>query len=143
MRRAIKNQYLSYPLRDQQGFTLLEVLIAIVILSLGLLGLSAMTISTIRGLAFSEDMTTATNLAQEKMEALKGAGYTGVSDGISIEDYDTIAGFNQFKRQVQIIADQPLANTKTAIVSVSWKRLNGGQPHQVTLQTIISQSHAQ
>ena len=127
------------PLRHHKGFTLLEVLIAIVILSLGLLGLSAMTISTIRGLAFSEYMTTATNLVQEKMEEIKNTAYAGVLQAsYPSEDYGTIAGFDQFKREVEIRENEVLSNTKTAIVSVSWKRRNGGQPHQVTVQTIIS-----
>lgn len=139
MKRAIQYEWLQSPLRKQNGFTLLEVLIAIVILSIGLLGLSAMTISTIRGLSISEDMTTATNLAQEKMEDIKNMVYAGVSQATyPVEDYATIAGFEQFKREVEIREDEVLANTKTAIVNVFWKRLNGGQPRQVTIQTIIS-----
>lgn len=139
MKNTLHHQRCASPLQRHEGFTLLEVLIAIVILSLGLLGLSAMTISTIRGLTFSEKMTTATNLAQEKMEDIKNTAYAGVSQtSYPMEDYGAIAEFTQFKREVEIRENEVLANTKTAIVSVSWKRLKGGQPHQVTVQTIIS-----
>ena len=139
MNHAGPLQWRQLPSRTHHGFTLLEVLIAIVVLAIGLLGLSAMTISTIRGLAISEDMTTATNLAQEKMEDIKGTVYASISQAnYPVEEYDTIAGFGQFKREVEIREDDVVANTKTAIVSVSWKRLHGGQPRQVTLQTIIS-----
>ncbi len=130
---------LARTVKNHCGFTLLEVLVAIVILSLGLLGLSAMTIATIRGLAFSEDVTTATNLAQEKMEQIKNDDYADVAQGnYPAEDYTAIPGFRQFKREVEIRPDDVLFNTKTAIVSVFWRRAKGGQPHNVTLQTIIS-----
>lgn len=139
MRNAIPHEPCSRPLRCPKGFTLLEVLIAIVILSLSLLGLSAMTLSTIRGLALSEEMTTATNLAQEKMEEIKSTIYDGVLQAsYPAEDYGAIAGFNQFRREVEIRENEVLDNTKTAIVSVFWKRHKGNQPHQVTVQTIIS-----
>jgi len=139
MRNPNPHEQRSFPLRYPEGFTLLEVLIAIVILSLSLLGLSAMTISTIRGLDLSEEMTTATNLAQEKMEEIKSTIYDGVLQAsYPKEDYGAIAGFNQFRREVEIRENEVLDNTKTAVVSVFWKRLKGDQPHQVTVQTIIS-----
>ena len=130
---------LSPTAQHRAGFTLLEVLVAIVILSVGLLGLSAMTIATIRGLDFSEDVTVATNLAQEKMEQIKNDAYADVAQGhYPVEDYNAIPGFRQFRREVEIRIDDVLANTKTAIVSVSWRRAKGGQPHNVTIQTIMS-----
>lgn len=139
MSNGIRHQRRSVPFRRLQGFTLLEVLIAMVIVSLGLLGLSAMTLSTLRGLAFSAHTTTATNLAQEKMEAIKSVDYHRVTqDRYPLEDYNTIAGFSRFRREVTI-RDGPLVNnTKTAIVRVMWKRQNSGTSHEVTIQTIIS-----
>ncbi len=139
MRKAGLQGRLVRTMQSRGGFTLLEVLIAVVILSLGLLGLSAMTIATIRGQAFSEKMTTATNLAQEKMEEIKSSDYTNITQAsYPVEDYNTIVGFSQFRREVTI-SNAPIANnTKAAIVSVIWKRKNGGVPHDVTVQTIIS-----
>jgi type IV pilus assembly protein PilV len=125
--------------RYAKGFTLLEVVIAIVILSLSMLGLSAMTISTINGLALSRRMTTATSLAQEKMEDIKNTIYDGVfQSSYPVEDYGTIAGFNPFRREVEIRENELLDNTKTAIVSVFWKSRKVDQPHQVTIKTIIT-----
>jgi len=60
---------------NDNGFTLIEVLIAIVILSVGLLGMASLTVGIINGNRFSNDLTTATTLAQDKMEDIRRAGY--------------------------------------------------------------------
>ena len=64
---------------SQKGFTLLEVLIALVILSVGLLGLASLTASVIRTNSFSDDFTTATALAQDKLENLVNLSFTDAS----------------------------------------------------------------
>lgn len=55
-------------LSDQTGFTLLEVLVAIVILSIGLLGMAQTQIATIRTNSQSNTMLAASSLAQATME---------------------------------------------------------------------------
>jgi len=55
-------------LSDQAGFTLLEVLVAIVILSIGLLGMAKTQIATIRTNSQSNTMLAASSLAQATME---------------------------------------------------------------------------
>ncbi len=137
MRRAILSVLAFQAGKNSAGFTLAEVLVAIVILSVGFLGLSAMTISTIRGLSFSKDLTTATVLAQEKMEEIRHASYAKVSQtNYPLEDYNTISGYPQFRRVVTISSSQ-IPNTKTAVVSTNWKDIRNFS-HHITLQTIIS-----
>jgi prepilin-type N-terminal cleavage/methylation domain-containing protein len=53
-----------------RGFSLLEVLIAVVILSLGLLALASLQLSLIRSSAETKSQTTAMSLAKEKIESL-------------------------------------------------------------------------
>jgi type IV pilus assembly protein PilV len=59
----------------QKGFSLVEVLIALVILAVGLLGVTGMQITAIRGNHFSGNLTQATVLAQNKLEELKHLPY--------------------------------------------------------------------
>lgn len=66
-------------LRDTDGFTLLEVLIALVVLSMGLLGTLGMIASSIQGNAFSQQVSIATGLASDKIEELKNITYTPLS----------------------------------------------------------------
>ena len=124
--------------KKSSGFTLAEVLIAMVILSVGLLGLSAMTIAMTKSLAFGNKLTTATALAQKKLEEIKNTSYTDVtSANYPPEDYNTIAGYPQFSRSVTITIDSPIANTKTVTVTTAWKRNTASIPYNVVLKTIV------
>jgi hypothetical protein len=112
---------------------------AIVIMSIGFLGLSAMTITMTKTLAFSKRLTTATTLAQAKLEAITRAPYASITTGnYAPEGYNTITGQPQFKRDVTVVTDTPFINTKTVVVTTSWQR--GGQlaPYTVSLKTIIN-----
>jgi prepilin-type N-terminal cleavage/methylation domain-containing protein len=124
--------------KKSAGFTLTEVLIAMVILSVGLLGLSAMTVAMTKSLAFGNKLTTATALAQKKLEEIKNTSYTDVtSANYPLEDYNTIAGYPQFSRSVTITIDSPIANTKTVTVTTAWKRDTSSTPYNVVLKTIV------
>jgi len=59
---------------NTQGLTLIEILITTVLLSVGFLGTSAMTVGSIRGLAYSDHMTTGITLAKERIEQIEHAG---------------------------------------------------------------------
>jgi type IV pilus assembly protein PilV len=72
---------LSYQHR-QQGFTLLEVIIAMLILAFGLLAIASMQTTAIKGNSQAMGLTEAVNLAQDRMERLIGLPYTdaGLTD---------------------------------------------------------------
>ncbi len=63
---------------DQRGFTLLELMIALVVLAVGLLGIVGMIVISIRGNAFGSQMSQANTLAQAKIEELRNMTYTGL-----------------------------------------------------------------
>jgi type IV pilus modification protein PilV len=56
--------------RTQQGFTLLETLVAIVVLTIGLMSVAALMTQTLRSTTNSRSMSTAAMLATEKLEDL-------------------------------------------------------------------------
>jgi prepilin-type N-terminal cleavage/methylation domain-containing protein len=56
--------------RNSGGFTLIEVMIALVISLVGLLGALGLTISIMNGGTFSRSMTEASTLVQSKLEAV-------------------------------------------------------------------------
>ena len=56
---------------EQQGFSLLEVMVAVGVLTIGLLALASLFSTSQRLLSRSHQQTLATNLAQNKMEELR------------------------------------------------------------------------
>lgn len=63
----------------QNGFSLLEVLIALVILAIGLLAVAQMQITAIKSNAFGSSMTAASSLAANTLERLMGLPYADVA----------------------------------------------------------------
>ncbi|HPF73454.1 MAG TPA: type IV pilus modification protein PilV [Xanthomonadaceae bacterium] len=57
-----------FSFRTRRGFSLIEVLVAVVILSVGLLALAALQINIVRSSADAKSRSTALSLAQEKLE---------------------------------------------------------------------------
>jgi type IV pilus modification protein PilV len=123
------------PLIPADGFTLIEVMIALVIMSIGLTALAAVQISAIRGNDFSKRMTTAISIAEAKMEQIKSSSYANILSESSIQ----ITQSNMhFTRQVTVTNNiAPLTNTKTVNVTVSWSE--GSKSHVVPITTIVSQ----
>ena len=125
------------PLR-QQGFTFNEILVAMVITGIGVLGFAATTVSVIRGNYASSNYTVAVNLAQDKMEQLIARA------GISNENRCPVAGENGLTvaggaggiyDRCWRISDSPLGmNLKQIEVTVAWRDT---EPRSVTLATLV------
>lgn len=60
----------------QEGFSLIEILIAIAVLSIGMLGIAAMQTSAIKGNATANDLTQRTLSASNQMEYLLNIPFT-------------------------------------------------------------------
>jgi type IV pilus assembly protein PilV len=121
-------------MRSEEGFTLIEIMITLVILSIGLVALAGLQVSAIKGNAFSKRMTAAVSIANQKLEQLKDTAYANILSESSTQ----ITQSNiQFTRQVTVTNNSPLANTKTVNVTVTWS--DGSNSHSVPITTIISQ----
>jgi prepilin-type N-terminal cleavage/methylation domain-containing protein len=125
-----------HSLFEERGFTLVEILVATVILSVGLLGIAGFTTAVMRGNAFSNRMTTAVMLAQEKMEDVRRVGYSGMPSGDETitEDYGFIANYAPYKRVTFTDAESPAAGMKRVTVTVYWD----SDIHKVALATIVA-----
>lgn len=66
-------------LKKGRGFTLLEIVIAILILTVALLGLASLTSMIIKGNASNKTLTIATTLGKDKLEELRSLPLTGTT----------------------------------------------------------------
>ena len=125
------------PRMDNRGFTLLEVVIAAAVLTIGFMGTAGLMILSIKSHQASLKMTTATILAQEKIERLRQAAYHGIdaSGTQSIEGYKMIPDHPSFQRIVKISEIPGVSGAKTVSVTVSWK---GPDRRSVQLATIVA-----
>jgi type IV pilus assembly protein PilV len=118
----------------EDGFTLVETMLTLVILSVGLTALAAVQLTAIKANAFSKRMTTATLLAEAALEQLKDTPYANVQSAAAT----TVTAANlQFTRQVTVTANSPVANAKTVLVAVRWTE--GSQTRTVPVTTILYQ----
>lgn len=124
----------TQPLGSNHGFTLIEVMITLVILSIGILAMARLQIAAIRGNGLSQRMTTAASIAEGKIEQLKNTPFAN----IQAESPTQVTASNlNFTREVTVTNNSPMANTKTVSVIVTWKdRL---KTYTVPLATIIGQ----
>ncbi len=115
------------------GFTLVESMLTLAIMSMGLLALAGLQITALRGNALSRRMTTAVSLAEQRLEQLKNTSYTN----IQAEAVTQVTASNlHFTRQVTVTTG-PLPNTKSVSVLVSWQ--DQATTHTLPIATIIGQ----
>jgi type IV pilus assembly protein PilV len=120
--------------KSKEGFTLIEIMIALVVLSIGLIALAGLQMSAIRGNTLSKRMTTAVSIANARIEQIKNMPYANIQSESSTQVTESNMTFT---RQVTVSNDIPVADTKTVNVTVTWK--NGAKSHTVPISTVITQ----
>lgn len=114
---------------QQQGFTLIEIMIAIFLVGIGIIGLAMLTTTTSQDNDFSKTITSATTLARDKIEELKGTDFASLAAGSDTSGIYT--------RNWTVTQSAAPSNYKVIAVSVTWKWQ--GQTHEVALNTIRAQ----
>lgn len=167
---------------NTKGFTLLEVMVALIVVAIGMLGIAAMMITSIRGNSSSSRLMVTTNLAQDKLEELRSTSYKSLygncggaaswtggdpakcneapanmadsdppmdngtkgdelaGDGIWTYQYASppaAAPLNNYNLIWTVQRNYPQYGLIRAYSVASWVD-NGGQVHQVRLETILA-----
>ena len=120
------------PFARQRGFSVIELLVAMLILSTAFLGLGRVAIGVIQGNLRSRDHSVATFLAQDRIESLRGVGGAAAS---TTEGYGTLPDFPGFKRVTEVLRDTPETGLSTVTVTVSWDR----DGRSAVLRTLLRQ----
>lgn len=115
--------------RQQQGFSMVEVLVVLVILAVGLLGLLSLQVMTLRSGATSRGRETATYIAKGLLDEVQTeAQIDQLKSGYGIaEPKDFKAVYNQAGTTEGTLhfdhQGQRLASSANAIFNATWKRL--------------------
>jgi len=137
----------------ESGFTLIEVLVAIVILMFGLLAVGTMQISAMRGNFMGGNTSIALSLASQKMEDILNKDFnhadlldsnTGNNGSLSSttsvdhQEYvseDGAVGTGGFFRRIWNVANQASPTRKSIVVIVTWEN----NKHRISIESIKNQ----
>lgn len=122
----------------ERGFSLIEILVALFILTFAVLGTIGLLTSNIKNSRFAAQINEATTLAQDRLEALKNVAFSAVVAANypdeTLLDVNGVSGSGIYSRTTAI--NTTVTNLKPVAVTVSWNR--DGTTHSVVLRTIIS-----
>jgi type IV pilus assembly protein PilV len=119
----------------KDGFSLIEVLIALIFLAIGLLAIASLHVTSVRGNFFSNNLMQATYVAQDQLEYLESLPFDDplLNTGDHGDGTKNISGID-FKRAYRV--DLLSSNLKSVKYTVSW---NDGANHNISFSTRKSQ----
>jgi type IV pilus assembly protein PilV len=133
---SLLERYHMHRFKDSGGFTLLEVMIALVILAVGLLGLASLQVMAIKGNSYGQQMTVASTLAQNQLEQLRRTTGTLVNG----TDYPTDQNGITYTRTWVVQPNQPQTGMNTVTITISWTGPTGTGANAIrtiNIRTII------
>lgn len=114
---------------NQKGFTVFEVVIILFIISTAIIAVMPIFEQGLTGQKQYEYSTTAINLAQDKMEQLRGMDFSELTS----QAETTITGWNTYTRSVTVTTVS--TGLKSVIVTVNWIGIKG-QARSYSLSTL-------
>ena len=114
------------------GFSLIEVLVALVILSIALLALAGLMVYATTSNSFGGHMTEATTFAQDKLEDLRASSWVSMTPGSDHKPGSTGLDFSR-RWSVNTNGDGTL---RTVTITVNW---NDGVLRSITFLSAVAQ----
>lgn len=123
-------------LDDRTGASFIEVLAAVCVFALVVVGLSPSLLSTQRAASFSKNQSIAAALAADKIEQFRALAPGSISDGSDGPFNANGSSGGIFTRTWSVTANTPLSDVSQVAITTSWRdRPNSS----VTLVTLIPQ----
>jgi type IV pilus modification protein PilV len=108
---------------DSRGFTLIEVMFALAIFAIGILGLYALQLSSIKGNSSAGKRTQAVAWAANRMEILQETPFADIANG---QETRGIYNIQWTAPQVDLNNDGD-ADARDIQINVTWKGLGGSK----------------
>jgi Tfp pilus assembly protein PilV len=125
--------------RRRHGTSLVEVMLAILILIIAVMGVSSTYVSGRRELVKQRYYQAAAQLASQSIEELKATGYAGITEGEEEEEF-TVNGLTYLRSIHTELTAPPSAELpkpcQKVTVTITWS-LPGRDQHQARLVTYI------
>ena len=119
---------------SKKGFSLIELMVAVAILAIAVLGIFLAFSSAWMGMAEGRDITVATNYARGEMEAIKNKPF----ETLSTEETTNYEGKFSISTSItnEIIDGEARTDLKRVTTTVSWERRKG-ENREVKLEMLI------
>jgi len=122
---------------DERGVTLLELMMAMILMATALVGLAASFPYAMSGVVAGGFQTAATLLAQECIEIAKSMPYDRIAPDLPGVCPTAPPGFPGMTRALNVGIGTPTATTTTVTVTVTFNDRQG--PNQTQVDTILTQ----
>jgi len=118
-----------------RGFTIIELVLAIVILAVGVLAATNLLPVTARSAQHDRMVTQAAGYAQQKVEELRSLDFydSALSQGTHPASPESI---DVFQREYQVTDNLPMTDMKQVVITVSWR--TAFRASNVQLKTYIA-----
>jgi len=121
-------------LKRSKGFSLIEVLIALVILAISLLALAGLMVTTTKNNSSGAHVTEAATFAQDKLEELKVTPWANIVTGSDTVGGPLISTGISYARSWTVATDGT-GNVKTITITISW---TDKISHSIQLLSVVS-----
>jgi type IV pilus modification protein PilV len=117
-----------------KGFSLIEVLVALVILSISLLALAGLMVQSTKNSSWGSHMTEAATLAQDRLEALRAVRpQTDIPEGMNNDQVTAASGI--LYTRTWTVTTNAAGTLRTITISITW---SDSVPHTLTIMHPIA-----
>ncbi len=129
----------------QAGFTLVEVLVAMVLLAVGMLGASRISLASLNSATSNKHHVVAVSLVEDRFATARRVGYRSVGTLAGTENYGSIVytapppinsqvRYDGYRRVTAVANDVPAAPMRTITVTVFWAQ----DKHALSATTLMA-----